>query len=105
MTALANHILCEKCGGGGFFGGDEIEEVFPCEYCNGIGSLTPEKAKQIKKCSYCDEIVKEVQHTPIVSDMGHGHKICEPCWNISRDDIKGTYGREIGVFNPIREEL
>jgi len=91
-------VVCEVCSGGGFTGDSGKPEDDACELCHGVGSVDKEIAAKIKKCSYCGEIAQEVLPTPIVADMGTGAVMCNGCWDMTRDDIKGTYGREIGSF-------
>lgn len=91
-------VMCEVCSGGGFTGDSGIPENDACEYCQGVGSLDKDSAGKIKKCSYCDEIVKEVLPTAIVADMCTRAVMCEGCWDVTREDIKGAYGRDIGYF-------
>ncbi|SEP57316.1 hypothetical protein SAMN05216232_0203 [Virgibacillus subterraneus] len=94
-----NMHMCPPCHGGGFIGHSENIEDDVCPYCNGIGSLTKAEVDKIITCSYCDEIAEKVNHTPIVADMTSRAKMCKGCWEMTRDDIKGTYGRDIGEFD------
>lgn len=94
--------MCKPCLGGGFTGNSGNLDSDLCKYCGGIGSVSREKASKIKVCSYCDEVVKEVKRTPIVADMGLKAKMCESCWGMTRDNICGTYGRDIGSWKEVK---
>lgn len=92
-------IMCKSCHGGGFTGNSGNEEDDACKYCLGLGSLTKEQSYKIKRCNYCDEIVDQVKASPIFAGIDIDAEMCKDCWNVTRDDIRGTYGRDIGVFD------
>lgn len=56
-----------------------------------------------ESCDWCGEPAKELSH-PHIFDMAVGNRMCEGCWNHDRDVYKGSYGEDIGPFNPIKEE-
>lgn len=53
------------------------------------------------KCGWCDDIVTELSQ-PHIYDRAYGKKMCRGCWNHDREVYKGTYGDDIGEFDPIR---
>ncbi|WP_036648353.1 hypothetical protein [Paenibacillus wynnii] len=52
---------------------------------------------------WCDNQTLELSH-PHTFDMAIGGRMCRHCWNHDREVYKGSYGEDIGEFNPIQGE-
>ncbi|MGM1048382.1 MAG: hypothetical protein ACQEXX_19895 [Bacillota bacterium] len=76
----------------------------------GTVELSEEQVTKIKaeyenggECDWCGDIASELSH-PHMFDMAIGKKICRGCWDHDREVYKGSYGEDIGEFNPIGQE-
>lgn len=62
----------------------------------GILELLLRRNDYLVKCDYCDEDVVRVRPTPFMADAGA--KMCEGCWDMTRDTYIGSIGEDIGIF-------
>ncbi|AJS61526.1 hypothetical protein UB51_12940 [Paenibacillus sp. IHBB 10380] len=52
-------------------------------------------------CDWCGEIVAELSR-PHFHDFAPGKWMCQGCWDHDREVYKGSYGDDIGKFEPIK---
>jgi hypothetical protein len=69
----------------------------------GTVELTEEQLSRIRveyqnggKCDYCDELVRELRTSPFLADAGA--RMCQNCWNMTRETYIGSEGTDIGPF-------
>jgi hypothetical protein len=53
----------------------------------------------ISKCDYCDTRNIEVRGTPFMADIPA--KMCEECWDITKEEYENSDGVYIGEFKKI----